>query len=163
MPRYTKSGRCAGRLCSAIGSLVALDAVGNEGEFVLLRLVPSEHHVLAWNKFKKLIRPRNDARKMGEAFCGHALDLDRPPPFFAVPGLHRSLAQGRIHVTAYIHLAGIAGSYGEVLERERHPVVGQFNAECDGVLLFDHGEPVPLEEWSCCDARVGVQRGCAGP
>jgi hypothetical protein len=32
-----------------------------------------------------------------------------------------------------------------------------------GVLLDEHGEPVLLEEWSCCDARVGVQHGCACP
>jgi hypothetical protein len=83
--------------------LRTLHTVGNDREFILLRLVPSEPYVLAWDKLTKLIRLRGDTRKVGEALCGHALNLDRSPPFFAVPGLHGSLAQRFIHGTDNSH------------------------------------------------------------
>jgi hypothetical protein len=91
------------------GSLRTFDAVGNDGEFILPRLVPSEHHVLAWDKLKKLMLSLNDAGKMGEALCGHALNLDGPPPYFGVPGLHGSLAQRFIHVTDNSHRLRMLG------------------------------------------------------
>ena len=88
--------------------LGTLHTVGNDGEFILLRLVPGEPYGLAWDKLKKLIRPLDDARKMGEAFCGHTFNLDGSPPFFAVPGLHGSLAPGFIHVTDDSRLVPLA-------------------------------------------------------
>ncbi|YCK75616.1 hypothetical protein M1D32_10300 [Arthrobacter sp. D3-16] len=88
--------------------LKTLHAVGNQGELVLLRFVPSEHNVLAWDKLKKLVCPLDDGGKMSEALCGYSLDPDRSPPFIAVPGLHRSLAQNFIHVNDDSYLLSVA-------------------------------------------------------
>ena len=88
--------------------LRTLHTVGNDGEFILLRLVPGEPYGFAWDKLKKLTRPLDDARKMGETFCGHTFNLDGSPPLFAVPGLHGSLAPGFIHVTDDSHLVPLA-------------------------------------------------------
>lgn len=88
--------------------LGTFDTDCNVEKFILLRLVPGELYGFAWDKLKKLIRPLDDARKMGEAFCGHTFNLDGSPPFFAVPGLHGSLAPRFIHVTDDSHLVPLA-------------------------------------------------------
>lgn len=75
--------------------LRTLHTVGNDGEYVLRRLVPGEPYGFAWDKLKKLIRPLDDTRKMGEAFCGHTINWDGSHPssrcqVFTVPLLQGS-------------------------------------------------------------------------
>lgn len=91
---------------AAEGWLGTLQTVGNDGEFILLRLVPGEPYGFAWDKLKKLIRPLDDARQWAKHSAATPSTWMDPHPFsrcqvFTVPLLQGSCMSPMIATSCY--------------------------------------------------------------